>query len=254
MLKIQQEIAKSTARAEVYGQHGTKPVDDDRSQFPDDKIDLAQKCQSRNIAQSSLNFHRSNAMRKENDAICDIVHGKGHMRTHCIKGQQHANNLTRNKDANVAEMMCKLVNQQSASEIDIDVFGGNPLEFHYFMAVFDEVVEKKIEDPCGKLTCLIKYTIGEVKEMLKNCIQLPPKEGYETAKQMVHKLHGDSHRVIAAYHKEIKQWPQIKSGDAEAYRKCNVLDTPEIMCMVLSKIPGGTRDKWSKRVLLIRRK
>ena len=34
----------------------------------------------------------------------------------------------------------------------------------------------------------------------------------------------------------------------------NVLDTPEIMCMVLSKIPGGTRDNWSKRVLLIRRK
>ena len=45
-------------------------------------------------------------------------------------------------------MMCKLVNQQSAPEIDIDVFGGNPLEFHYFMAVFDEAVEKKIEDPC----------------------------------------------------------------------------------------------------------
>ena len=154
----------------------------------------------------------------------------------------------------------KLVNQQSAPERDIDVFGGNPLEFHYFMAVFDEAVEKKIEDPCGKLTCLITYTIGEVKEMLKNCIQLPPKEGYETAKQMMHKLHGDPHRVIAAYHKEIKQWPQIKPGDAEAYKKfhnfllkCenithlqtwNVLGTPEIMCMLLSKLPGGTGDKW----------
>ena len=92
------------------------------------------------------------------------------------------------------------------------MFGGNSLEFHYFMAVFDEAVEKKIEDPCGKLTRLIKYTIGEVKEMLKNCIQLPPKEGYETAKQMMHKLHGDPHRAIPAYHKEIKQWPQIKSG------------------------------------------
>ena len=31
-------------------------------------------------------------------------------------------------------------------------------------------------------------------------------------------------------------------------------DTPEIMCMVLSKLQGGTRDKWSKRILLIRRK
>ena len=81
MLKIQQEIAKSKARAEVYGQHDTKSVDD-RSQLSDDKIDLAQRCQPRNIAQSSLNYHRSNALQKQNDAICDTVHDRGHMRTH----------------------------------------------------------------------------------------------------------------------------------------------------------------------------
>ena len=104
------------------------------------------------------------------------------MRTHCVKGQEHAKNLRRNNDVNVAEMACKLVNQQSAPEIDIDVFGGNPLEFHYFMAVFDEAVEKKIEDSHGKLTLLVKYTTGEVKQMVKICIHLPPKEGYETAK------------------------------------------------------------------------
>ena len=34
----------------------------------------------------------------------------------------------------------------------------------------------------------------------------------------------------------------------------NVLDTPEIMCMLLPKLSGGRRDKWSWRVLLIRRK
>ena len=34
----------------------------------------------------------------------------------------------------------------------------------------------------------------------------------------------------------------------------NVLYTPEIMCMSLSKLPGGTRDTWSRRILLIRRK
>ena len=36
MLKIQQEIAKSEARAEVYGQYDTKSVDD-TSQLSDDK-------------------------------------------------------------------------------------------------------------------------------------------------------------------------------------------------------------------------
>ena len=55
--------------------------------------------------------------------------------------------------------------------------------------------------------------------MVKNCIHLPPKEGYEIEKQMMHKLYGDPHRVIAAYCKEINQWPQIKPRDAEACRK-----------------------------------
>ena len=91
------------------------------------------------------------------------------MRTQYVKGKQHLNNLRRNNGVNVAEM-CKLVNQQSAPEIDIDVFGGKPWEFHYFVAVFDEPVEKKIEDPRGKLIRLIKYATGEVKERIKNCI------------------------------------------------------------------------------------
>ena len=45
----------------------------------------------------------------------------------------------------------------------------------------------------------------EVKEMVKNCIQLPPKEGYETAEQMMHQLYGDLQRTTAAYCKEIEQ-------------------------------------------------
>ena len=73
------------------------------------------------------------------------------------------------------------LNPQSAPEIDLQVLGGNPSEFHYFTAVLDEAFKMKIEDPCVKLTRLIKYTTGEVKKMDKNCIQLPPKDGYETA-------------------------------------------------------------------------
>ena len=40
MLKIEQEIAKSKSRTEIYGQHDTKSVDD-RSQL---SYDLAQRC------------------------------------------------------------------------------------------------------------------------------------------------------------------------------------------------------------------
>ena len=87
---------------------------------------------------------------------------------------------------------------------------------------------------------------------------------------MLNERFGDPHRITAAYRKEIKQWPQIIAGDADAYKKfqnflvkCesidhlqnwNVLNTPDIICMLLSKLPGSARDKWSRGVLAIRRK
>ena len=93
------------------------------------------------------------------------------------------------------------------------------MEFHYFMAVFHEVVEKKVDDARGRLTRLIKFTKGEAKEIVKNCIQLPPGLGYKTAKRLLIERFGDPHRISAAYRKQIKRWPQIKAGDADAYRK-----------------------------------
>ena len=51
----------------------------------------------------------------------------------------------------VTGMMYKLLLQQSAPDIEIDVFDGNLLEFNYFTLLFEEV-ESKIEDPRGRLT------------------------------------------------------------------------------------------------------
>ena len=75
-------------------------------------------------------------------------------------------------DTSVADMLCKMMKQQSAPEIDLDVFDGNPINFHYFMAVFRESVKQKIEDPRGRLTRLIKYATVEVRHLIKNYIQL----------------------------------------------------------------------------------
>ena len=78
-------------------------------------------------------------------------------------------------------MLCKM--RQSAKEIiDLYIFDGNPLNFHYS-----------------------KYAAGKMKDLIINFVQRK-------------KLYGDSHRVIAAYRKRIKQWPQIKHGDAKGYR------------------------------------
>ena len=44
-------------------------------------------------------------------------------------------------------MMSKLLRQQAAPDVDINIFNGDPVDYHYFIAVFEEVVEKKIDDP-----------------------------------------------------------------------------------------------------------
>ena len=70
-------------------------------------------------------------------------------------------------------MMCQLLKQQSAPDIDIDIFSSNLVDFNYFMAVFSEIVENKADGRKEKLTQLIKYTTSDAKEMLENCIWLP---------------------------------------------------------------------------------
>ena len=79
-------------------------------------------------------------------------------------------------------MLCKLLKLHAAREVDIEPFNGNTLNYHYFIALFKEVVESKIDDPRGRLTKFIKYTTGDVKEFIKHCIQQPFNEGFKNAK------------------------------------------------------------------------
>ena len=45
------------------------------------------------------------------------------------------------------------------------------MDLNCFMTVFNEIVEKKVDDPRKKLTGLIMYTTGDAKETVKSCIQ-----------------------------------------------------------------------------------
>ena len=38
-----------------------------------------------------------------------------------------------------------------------------------------------------------------------------------------------------------------------ALQHWNSVDTPEVLCMLMSKLPGNTRDQWNRKVLIIRR-
>ena len=167
-------------------------------------------------------------------------------------------------------MMIKLLRQQAAPVVDIDFFSSDAVDYYCFIAVFEEVVEQKIYDPQGRLARLIRHTDGEPKKMIQRCIQKPVSVGYKYARTLQEKKYGNPHYIVAAYRKEKKSWPQYKPAAGAAYSrfynfllKCenatyqqnwNTTDTPEMMCLVLSKLSGNSREKWKRTVLNIRRR
>ena len=171
--------------------------------------------------------------------------------------------------SDLTKMFCRLLHQQSAPDVDIEKYDGNPLNFHHFKAMFKEVVENNVLDPRGRLTRLIKFTTGDAKNLIQHCIQLPEATGYRTAMRLLERTFGDPYSIVAAYRKEIKDLPAIKRGDETKLRqfhhfliKCqsisytlswNALNNPETICNLLSKLPYYLVDKWNRRVFKIRR-
>ncbi len=169
----------------------------------------------------------------------------------------------------VEESIVKLLQLQTAPTVDIDEYDGNPLEFNYFLATFKEVVEQKVEDPRGRLTRLIKYTKGEAKELIKNCIQEDPSSGYIHAMSLLRTQYGNPHIIARAYIKELRKWEPLKVGDSKAFRKfygflvkCKTcmgngqylteLNFPDILQVLQSKLPYSMQDKWNRRAVKLR--
>ena len=59
--------------------------------------------------------------------------------------------------------------------------------------------------------------MGEAKELIKHCIQLPHDKGYKYAKSLLEKTYGNSHKILSLYRKEVKDWPKVKFADAKPF-------------------------------------
>ena len=93
---------------------------------------------------------------------------------------------------------------------------------------------------------------------------------YKNAVAFLQKKYGNPHTMLSSNKKEIELVQPLKPGDAAAYRKffnflikCqamrvgskyNLLDTPEMICMILAKPPLHLQDRWNRNTLLLRRR
>ena len=167
-LKVQEMVAKAIARAKVY----------EESESGDGKL-----------------FPQTEKARPSKQTDID----------HCFQRLSHQKLIQDEhlhpKKTDIAEVLCNLVKQQSAPDVDLDVFDGNPCEYDYFMTLFHELVEKRIEDPRGRLTHLIKYTKGDRKEIIKHCVQQPAAVGCDNANKLLEQRYGNPCSIMSMYRK-----------------------------------------------------
>ena len=167
--------------------------------------------------------------------------------------------------------MMKLINLQTAPEVDIDVFTGDPLEYQYFRATFKDVVENKIEDPRERLIRLLKYTAGDVKESIKHCLYEEDQVCFKEAIRILDKDYGDKHVLMNLYLNKLRKWPKIPLNNPTAYKKLHrfllsgltykrggelsELDSEMVIrTCVLAKMDRSVQDKWLNKVVRAREK
>ena len=82
------------------------------------------------------------------------------------------------------------------------------------MSMFQGSVEKKIDDPRGMLTRLIKCNRGESQELVKDFINDRADCGYKNVIALLQKQYGNPH-IFSSYRKVIKLIQPLKPGDAD---------------------------------------
>ena len=160
MLQIQGEVARAKARARVYKDYTDiqlRASTKDKAK-PDEVIEekYINRWQKLTTATEELDNRSCDQLAtcdKTSEQKIKTVQRKPKVRIEDAEATADRRGPTKTacksegNQEDMVGMMCKLLRQQAAPDVDIDIFSGDPVEYHYFIAVFEEVVEKKIDDP-----------------------------------------------------------------------------------------------------------
>ena len=144
-LRVQEKLAKAKARSQVYEEM-------------EERMPLNPKKKDHGLEENSV---VATQVKKEHCKHVGILGGKVKdvrndqiERYGCSVRSIKIKSVQKTKSSDVSpdlsRMMRDLLHHQSAPEVETETFRGDPLEYHYFISVFREVVYLKIDDPHGR--------------------------------------------------------------------------------------------------------
>jgi len=149
-------------------------------------------------------------------------------------------------------------------KLTLEPFDGNPLQYHEFMATFDETVDRAPGSDMAKLLRLLNYTRGVAKEAIRKCVLLGGKEGYGKARDILENRFGNEYVITEAIVGEIRRGKQIRTAPElqqfadeldhgltilEKMGRLHELDTQCAIVEVLGRLQPCVQDRWMKKAL-----
>ena len=99
---------------------------------------------------------------------------------------------------------------------EVPSFSGDPIKYWGFIRAFQEVIKSKTTSDSARLYHLIKYTSGEVQELVSTCLPMKPEKVYQEARTLLKKRYSQSYRIATAYVNKLTKGPPIKAEDSSA--------------------------------------
>ncbi len=99
------------------------------------------------------------------------------------------------------EITSMLVHQQCLASLpkrEIQIFDGDPLQYHAFMRPLEQVIEGKTDNVEDSLHFLEQYTRGQPQQLVRSCQHVSDASGYAKAKALLQENFGNEHMIASA--------------------------------------------------------
>lgn len=157
-----------------------------------------------------------------------------------------------------------IVNTLCLPKIELPVFDGDPVQFPQFISAFDNTVHSVETSDAAKLARLLMYCSGRARRTIEACTVMPPRQGYERARQLLYERYGDRFKISEAWIKRTVQGEQLKASDAvglldfaDDLSSCQAtldslgllaeIDTQRSIVNIVGKLPAYLQSRWRKK-------
>ncbi len=255
-LMLETEMAKAKAEEMAYGEaevQETPPVQTEMS-----AMEYRQLMLLREDVQKANQFQGTDNPTEKPFRLDPDAPSWGDRATH------QPNKKPEGKEESIQQL---LLQQQQAimaltlPQPDVPVFKGDPIEYCDFMRAFENLIEKRTQSASQRLFYLLQYTSGQAQDLVRSCLVMKEKEGYDHARQLLADRYGHGYKIATAHIDRLTNGPTIRADDGTSLQRFSILltscmntlkeigylnrlENPDALKRVVHRLPFGLKVRW----------